>query len=272
MYEQIEEAHSFLTGVSELSPTVGLILGTGLGGIVDAVTSPLRVPFKQIPHFPAAPPDGHAGELVLGAVGRHRVAVMNGRPHYYQGHSLARVTFPVRVLARLGVSALLINSAAGGLNPLFCAGDVMAIADHVNFMGDNPLRGVADPRLGPLFPDMGQPYDPVLLTLAEEISLEQRISLKKGTYAAVSGPSLETPAETRMLRTLGCDAVGMSTVPEVIVARQAGMRILALAAITNVNIPDAMKPITLEGVIENASKAGEQISAILTGVLGRLDQ
>jgi purine-nucleoside phosphorylase len=272
LYEQIEQAHAFLKGIAECGPTVGFILGTGLGGIAQAVASPLRVPFEDIPHFPSAPSEGHSGEFVLGRIADRYVAVMNGRPHYYQGYSLAQVTFPVRVMARLGVSSLFINSAAGGLNPSFSPGDVMALVDHINFMGDNPLRGVDDPRLGLLFPDMGRSYDPSLLRLAEEVALDLGIGLRKGTYAAVSGPSLETPAETRMLRFLGCDAVGMSTVPEVIVARQAGIKVLALAAVTNVNIPDDMKPITLEAVIVNAAKAGDRMSAILMGVLRRIDQ
>jgi purine-nucleoside phosphorylase len=272
LHDRIEEAFLFLRGFIDRPPSVGFILGTGLGGIAEAVCEPRRIPFKEIPHFPAAPSEGHSGAFVFGRIENRLVAVMDGRPHYYQGYTLEQVTLPVRVMARLGVSALFVNSAAGGLNPLFRAGDVMVLVDHINAMGDNPLRGVTDPRLGPLFPDMSLPYDPVFVQMVEEEALSLRISLKKGVYAAVAGPALETPAETRMLRMLGCDGVGMSTVPEVIVARQIGLRVLALAAITNVNIPDAMNPVTLEGVIEQAAQAGPKMAALLMGVLRRMDQ
>jgi purine-nucleoside phosphorylase len=270
LYNSIEEAHEFLSPLMSSVPRVALILGTGLGGVADGIEVGSRVPFAEIPYFPQSTVEGHKGDLLFGRLGGLDVVVMQGRFHYYEGRSLQTVTMPVRLMRRLGAEYLIINSAAGGLNPEFTAGDVMIVRDHINFMGDNPLRGVADPRLGDRFPDMSDPYDKRLAALAEESASEAGFTVRSGVYAAVSGPSIETRAETRMLRLLGADAVGMSTVPEVIVGCQVGFKILVLAAITNVNIPAEMEPVSIEKVIQNAKLAEKGLQAITEGTLTRL--
>lgn len=267
IFESVQDAAAFVRSKNCPSPVVGMILGTGLGGVSEQIELRSQIPFQNIPHFPCTTVEGHTGNLLLGEMGGCNVVATQGRFHYYEGHSLQRVTLPVRVMKELGVKVLLISSAAGGLNPLFVPGDVMIVTDHINLMGHNPLRGVIDPRLGDRFPDMSQPYDSELIYRAEKVAQNLRIRIRLGVYAAVSGPSLETPAETRMLQFLGADAVGMSTVPEVIVGRQIGLRILALTAITNVNLPDCMAPIDIDRVIGNAMIAGPKIGSILNGVI-----
>jgi purine-nucleoside phosphorylase len=270
LYKKLEETCEFLNPLMGPVPKVALILGTGLGGVADGIAIKSRVPFAEIPHFPRSTVEGHKGDLLFGSLGGLNVVAMQGRFHYYEGHSLQTVTMPVRLMRRLGAECLIINSAAGGLNPDFTAGDVMIVTDHINFMGDNPLRGVSDPRLGERFPDMSNPYDKQLAAFAEESASEAGFTARSGVYASVSGPSIETRAETRMLRLLGADAVGMSTVPEVIVGCQVGFKILVLAAITNVNIPDEMEPVSIEKVIENAQLAENQLRAMTQGTLMRL--
>jgi purine-nucleoside phosphorylase len=252
-----------------VKPDAAIILGTGLGGMVDRVNVTHRIAFHEVFSFPVSALDGHKGDTVFGTLGGARVLVFQGRLHYYEGYSLQQVTLPVRIARALGAEVVMINSAAGGLNPLFRAGDVMIVTDHINLLGANPLRGVTDGGLGDRFPDMSHPYDVILGNMASQAALDLRIPVKQGVYAALSGPSLETRAETRMLRLLGADAVGMSTVPEVIVARQVGLRTLALAAITNVNLPDCMEPISVEQVIANAGLASPQVAAILEETLRR---
>jgi len=269
LYESVREAASFLQQKFRFQPVAAMILGTGLGGVADRIDVALTVPYEDIPHFPLSTVEGHKGNLLFGTLAGCDVLVLQGRFHYYEGYSLQEVTLPVRVMKALGAELLLVNSAAGGLNPLFRAGDVMIVTDHINMLGDNPLRGRGEPGLGNRFPDMTRPYDPDLIRIAGEAGLDLEIPVRHGVYVAVQGPSLETRAETRMLRMLGADAVGMSTVPEVIVAAQVGFRTLALAAITNVNLPDAMEPVLIENVIAQARSAEPALLSILAETLGR---
>ena len=269
LYQKVQECVQFLRDVSKVVPKAGLILGTGLGGIADRIQIRASIKFNQVPHLPTSTVESHSGNLIFGSLNNCEVVVMQGRFHYYEGHSLEVVTFPVRVFKELGAEILIIISASGGLNPQFQEADIMVVTDHLNFIGENPLRGITDERLGNRFPDMSQAYDKGLIYLAIESALDLKVSLKQGVYVAVPGPSLETPAETRILRMLGADAVGMSTVPEVIVANQVGLKTLALAAITNINLPDTMKPITIENVIANAAVAEPKLTAVVEEVLRR---
>jgi purine-nucleoside phosphorylase len=270
LYQKVGDCVQFLRGKYGVSPKVGLILGTGLGSIAGRIERSIMIPYDDVPHFHPSTVESHEGALVIGSLCGCDAIVMQGRFHYYEGHSLDIVTFPVRVIKALGAEILIIVSAAGGLNPQFEPADVMLLTDHLNFIGHNPLRGVTDDRLGERFPDMSEPYDKDLARIAIESAMDLKITLRQGVYVAVSGPSLETRAETRMLRMLGADAVGMSTVPEVITAAQAGVKTLALAAITNVNIPDCMEHITMENVIANAAKAEPKITAVIEETLRRL--
>ncbi|MEW6352251.1 MAG: purine-nucleoside phosphorylase [Thermodesulfobacteriota bacterium] len=269
LYQSIQDAVRYLRARAPSQLDAAIILGTGLGRVADRVQAAARIPYHDIPNFLESTVEGHKGDLVFGTLGGRNVAVMEGRLHYYEGYTLQQTTLPVRILRELGAQLLLINSAAGGLDPHLHAGDVMVVTDHINLMGDTPLRGVADERFGERFPDMSRPYDRDLIRVAGEAATGLRIPVRHGVYAAVAGPNLETPAETRMLRILGADAVGMSTVPEVIVANQVGFKTLALAAITNVNIPDKMEPVSVQQVIATAEVCAPKIAAILEGVLER---
>jgi len=267
LYDTVVEAANFISSCTDVIPKAGVILGTGLGDITDEVDVAASIPFGDIPGFPRATVIGHRGRLLAGKMAGKEVIVIDGRLHYYEGLTFHEVTLPVRVIKKLGANLLIINSAAGGLNPLFKPCDIMIVTDHINFQGHNPLRGISDDRLGPRFPDMSCPYDPHLIDVAGRAALELEIPIRYGVYVAVIGPSLETPAETRLLRLLGADAVGMSTVPEVIVARQVGLRTLVLSVITNVNLPDAMIPITLEEVLKNSALAKPNLIKVLKAVL-----
>jgi purine-nucleoside phosphorylase len=270
MIDRIRKVSDFLLEKIPFAPRIGLITGTGLGGLTKNLAVHLRLPYQEIPHFPVSTVIGHKGTLAIGRLGKEAVMAMEGRFHLYEGYSPEEVTFPVRVMARLGAKILIISSAAGGLNPLFEPGDVMVVTDHINFTGRNPLLGPNLDSFGPRFPDMSCVYDPALIGLATRMGQELRIPLKQGVYVGILGPSLETPAETRFLRMAGADAVGMSTVLEVITAVHSGLRVLAIVAITNVNIPDRMKPISLEDVIATAGKAEAKLAPLLDGVIGSL--
>jgi len=268
--KEIEESFRFISAQVKRKPRVAVILGTGLGGLVEKVSTPQAIPYGKIPHFPDSTVEGHEGRLIFGRWAGKNVLVMQGRVHFYEGYPLTRVTFPVRVMRKLGVEILVLSNAAGGLNPLFSPGDVMVISDHINLMGQNPLVGPNLATFGPRFPDMTAVYDRGLIELAEQAALEEKIRLRKGVYVGVSGPSLETPAETRFLRMIGADAVGMSTIPEGIVGVHCGLRILGFSAISNLNLPDCMKPASLEEILVNASLAGKKLMKILEGVLRKL--
>ncbi len=269
LYDAVQEAVQAISSRIPSRPQVALILGTGLGGLAERISATHVIPYEEIPNFPVSTVEGHRGRLVFGTLADKQVVAMQGRLHLYEGYSLQEVTLPVRVMRGLGAEILIINSAAGGLNPNFSAGDVMVITDHINLMGDSPLKGLVDERLGERFPDMSRPYDSELIEIAGKAAMRLNIPLRYGVYAGVAGPNLETRAETRMLKILGADAVGMSTVPEVIVATQVGFKILALAAITNINLPDAMEPILVQQVIANAQLAEPKLAAIVEETLRR---
>ncbi|MHB8205425.1 MAG: purine-nucleoside phosphorylase [Desulfomonilaceae bacterium] len=271
IFEKVLETKEFLGKITAWeNPEVAIILGTGLGDLADQLTHNCVIPYEEVPHFPASTVEGHKGKLIFGTFAGKRVVAMQGRFHYYEGYGLEHVTFPVRVLGAMGAKLLIVNSAAGGLNLSFNPGDVMIVTDHINLLGSNPLRGLTDLRLGDRFPDMGRVYDRECIEEASKAVLEIGATLRRGVYVAVAGPSLETPAETRMLRILGADAVGMSSVPEVITAVQVGFRVLFLAAITNVNNPENMLPISLSQVIQNAKFTGRLMGQIMEIAIGRI--
>lgn len=268
--EKVREATDAVRHHSQLRPRVAVVLGTGLGNFVERLSDTVHISYGEIPHFPASTVDTHAGELVLGHLGAVPVVALSGRFHAYEGYSLQEVTFPVRVAKALGVDTLVVSNAAGGLNPQFRAGDLMLISDHINFMGDNPLIGPNDDSLGPRFPDMCEPYTESLLELTEAKALALGIRTQRGVYLACSGPCLETKAEYRFMRTIGADAVGMSTVPEVIVAVHAGLKVLGFSAITDECFPDALKPVNLEKIIATANAIEPKLTQLVEAVLGEI--
>jgi purine-nucleoside phosphorylase len=249
-----------------------VILGTGLGGLARRMEVEATVPYDAIPGMPLSTVESHAGRLLCGTLAGRRVIAMQGRFHRYEGYSLADVTFPVRVLRALGSRALVVSNACGGMHPLWAPGDLMLIADHINLLGDSPLIGPNDDALGPRFPDMSDAYDAGLRALARDVAAGRGLPLREGVYVAVPGPNLETRAEYRMLRALGADVVGMSTVPEVIVARHAGMRVLGLSIITDQCLPDALAPATVEQIIAVAQRAEPALADVVCGVLARMDE
>ena len=255
---------------SALVPDVAIILGTGLGALGAAIAVETTIEYADIPGFPLSTVESHSGCLLIGTLGGKRVMAMQGRFHRYEGYSLQQVTFPVRVLRALGAPVLVVSNACGGMHPLWKAGDLMLIADHINFLGDSPLIGTHDAAFGDRFPDMSEPYDPALRALARAVAGESQVTVREGVYVAVTGPALETKAEYRMLRSMGADVVGMSTVPEVIVAHQSGMRVLGLSIITDMCLPDALEPASLEKILAVAATAEPKLTAIVRGVLERL--
>lgn len=266
----MEEAGEFLRGQFPAKPKIGLILGSGLGILADEMEEAVEIPYAHIPHFPVSTVEGHAGTLVGGKLAGKWVVAMKGRFHYYEGYSLEQVTFPVRVMHFLGVDTLVVTNAAGGIQPQWQAGDLMVIKDHLNLMFCNPLIGPNDEQLGPRFPDMSRAYDPHLRSLAHEVARELGIPLREGVYAGLTGPSYETPAEIRMLRTLGGDAVGMSTVPEVIVANHMGMRVLGLSCIANLAAGVQDVPLSHEEVMATAQKIRDRFVQLVRGIIGKM--
>ena len=259
--------------ISEQLPSAvntGIILGTGLGGFGNLSESLLEIPYSEIPNWPISTVASHAGKLSISSVGGKLSAVLHGRFHLYEGYSAHEVTFPIRVLHHLGVKTMIVSNACGTVNPLFHAGEVMLIDDHINLLGDNPLIGSNDDRFGPRFPDMSEPYSMRLMHLAEQSALELQLPVRRGVYAAVTGPCLETRAEYRYLRTIGADVIGMSTVPEVIVARHMRMEVLGLSVITDECFPDALKPLHLEDVIAAAGIAEPIMTQIVTRVMEKM--
>ena len=251
-------------------PDVAIILGTGLGALGRAIEAQVVIDYTDIPGFPLSTVESHAGRLVCGKLGGKTVVAMQGRFHLYEGYSAQQVAFPVRVMRELGAGTLVVSNACGTLHPLWNAGEIMLIADHINLLGTNPLVGANDDALGPRFPDMSAPYDAELRELAREVAREQKIVLREGVYVAIVGPALETRAEYRMLRTLGADVVGMSTVPEVIAAVHGGMRVLGLSIVTDRCLPDALTPVTLAEIVEMAGRAEPHLTALVRGVLERI--
>jgi purine-nucleoside phosphorylase len=266
---QIEEAAGTIRARWSNRPRVGIILGTGLGGLAAQIGTEARLGYEAIPHFPRSTAIGHAGQLVCGKLEGVRVVAMEGRFHAYEGYSQRQITFPVRVMKALGAEMLIVSNACGGMNPQYAQGDIMVIEDHINLMGDNPLVGVNDDSLGPRFPDMIAPYDQELIGAALEIARQANFVAHKGVYAAVTGPNLETRAEYRFLRTIGADVVGMSTVPEVIVAVHGGLRVLGLSIVTDMCLPDALKPANIDEILAAAAKAEPKLRKIVLGIIAR---
>lgn len=250
LIEKIVEAATYLKGKFQHKPEVGLILGSGLGVLAEEIEEPVKIPYQDIPGFPVSTVEGHAGRLVFGTLKGKTVVAMQGRFHYYEGYSLDKVTFPVRVMKEIGVEKIIVTNAAGGINETFKPGDLMIITDHINNLGDNPLIGPNDPELGVRFPDMSEAYDKDLRKLAKEVAKHLNIEVKEGVYVANTGPCYETPAEVRLLRILGGDAVGMSTVPEVIVARHSDLKVLGISCISNMAAGILDQPLTHDEVIE----------------------
>ncbi|PTY78624.1 purine-nucleoside phosphorylase [Heyndrickxia sporothermodurans] len=253
-YNLIEQASLFLKEKFSNQPKIGLILGSGLGVLADEIENPLKIQYKDIPNFPISTVEGHAGQLVFGKLSGKDVVAMQGRFHYYEGYSFDQVTFPVRVMKELGVEVLVVTNAAGGVNKDYEPGDLMIISDHINNMGSNPLIGPNDARFGARFPDMSEAYNKELRSQAKEIASQLNIKIQEGVYVGNTGPTYETPAEVRMIRTLGGDAVGMSTVPEVIVARHAGLKVLGISCISNMASGILDQPLTHDEVIETTEK------------------
>lgn len=268
--QQVDESAAFLQPRLGGRPQVGIILGTGYSGLAQHLNVAQSLSYAEIPHFPRPTGPSHAGSLISGSLGGKAVLVLQGRVHAYEGYALTQVTFPVRVMAALGLKLIIITNAAGGLNPLFRPGDLMLISDHINLLGDNPLVGYNVDDWGLRFPDCSAVYDRRLRELAEQVALQLGLRLRQGVYVAVKGPSLETPAETRFLRLIGADAVGMSSVPEAIVALHAGMRILGLSVIANVNLPDAMAAIEISEVIRVVQQAEPPLVRLLVGLLEQI--
>jgi len=251
-------------------PTSGIVLGTGLGRLAQEITSDATIPYDEIPHFVKSTVETHAGKLIFGELNGKRLMAMHGRFHFYEGYSMREITFPIRVMKALGCATVILSNASGGLNPTFHKGDIMVIVDHINLLGDNPLRGPNVEKFGPRFPDMCDPYDQQLIDLVETAALEESIQVKKGVYVAVPGPNLETRAEYRFLRIIGADAVGMSTVPEVIVARHMGMRVLGLSIITDMGLPDALIPVDVTEILRVADRAEPALTRLIRRVVERL--
>jgi purine-nucleoside phosphorylase len=267
---QIEEAVAFLRGKTALVPEVGIILGTGLGQLDRSLTAETRVSYRDIPHFAVSTVESHKGEFVFGKIGGRPAVVMSGRVHFYEGYTMRQVAFPVRVMQALGAKTLIVSNAVGGMNPLFDKGDIVLVTDHINLMGDNPLIGPNDDTLGPRFPDMSQPYDRKLVALAEDVALAEKMRVQKGVFVAVAGPNLETAAEYRFLRGIGADVVGMSLIPENLVAVHGGMRVLALAVITDLCRPDALEPVDIPKILAVAADAAPRLDRLVTRVVERL--
>ncbi len=249
---------------------VGIILGTGLGGLVKEIKIEHEIDYSELPHFPLSTVESHKGKLIFGLIAGKKVVAMQGRFHYYEGYSMQQITYPVRVMKYLGVNTLLVSNACGGMNPIYRRGDVMLMADHINLLGDNPLIGKNLDELGPRFPDMSEPYSHELIKMAEEVALENKIKLQKGVYVAVPGPNLETKAEYRFLRAIGADVVGMSTIPEDIVANHMGMKVLGISIVTDECFPDALKPANVEEIIAAAMEAEPRMTLVMKEVIKRL--
>lgn len=268
--EMLHRARDYIQSKTETVPKVGVVLGTGLGGLAKEIEVDALIPYSEIPGFVSSTVEFHEGSLIIGMLSGQKVVAMQGRFHYYEGFSMHEITFPIRVINSLGASFLIISNAAGGMNPDFNKGDLVLIKDHINFLGNNPLIGVNDPELGQRFPDMSKPYSDRLALLAREVSIEKNIHLREGVYVAVTGPSLETPAEYRFLRMIGADMVGMSTVPENIVAVQIGMEVLGLTIISDMCLPDSLEPIDIDEIIKTCESAEPKLTILVKEVINKI--
>ncbi len=267
---KINEALEVIRRSTSEEYPIGIILGTGLGGLVKEIHIEHEIEYSNLPHFPLSTVESHEGKLIFGSINGKKVVAMQGRFHYYEGYTMQQITFPVRVMKFLGVKTLLVSNACGGMNPLFRRGDIMLMADHINLLGDNPLIGKNEDDLGPRFPDMSEPYSQKLIKLAEDVALENKIKVQKGVYIAVSGPNLETRAEYRFLRATGADVVGMSTVPENIVANHMGIDVLGISIVTDECFPDSLQPVNVEEIIATAVLAEPKMTLIMKEVIKKL--
>ncbi|MEK6646429.1 MAG: purine-nucleoside phosphorylase [Candidatus Firestonebacteria bacterium] len=268
LHENIKLAVDVINNKVKVKPDIAIILGTGLGALANEIKNKVSIPYGEIPHFPISTVETHAGKLVFGKIGDKKVVAMQGRFHIYEGYDMKQITFPVRVMRALGTKYLIVSNAAGGLNPQYTPGDLMIISDHISLlMWDNPLIGHNDEKLGPRYPDMCEPYSKELLKLAEKIAIENKIKYHKGVYVGVTGPSLETAAEYRFLRLIGADAVGMSTVPEVVVAVHCGLKVLGISVITDECLPDCLKPADITSIIKTAETAEPKLTLLMNKVI-----
>jgi purine-nucleoside phosphorylase len=270
LFDKAQESKQFIESKTAFRPDFGIILGTGLGRLADRIAVEAVINYEDIPHFPVSTVEEHAGKLILGTLSGKPVMAMQGRFHFYEGYSMQQVVFPIRVMKLMNIHTLIVSNACGGINPQFPAGTIMAITDHINLLGGNPLIGPNDHRFGPRFPDMSEPYTRQLIDLVIKVALDNKIPLEKGVYAAMTGPCLETRAEYRMLKTLGADCIGMSTVPEVIAAVHAGMRVLGLSVVTDACLPDALEPVDIKKIIKNANDAEPKLVKLIEKVLESL--
>lgn len=267
---QIKKAVEYIQSQVDVKPEVGIILGTGLGGLAEDIKVVKKILYQDIPNFPVSTVKGHSGQLVFGELGGKQVVAMQGRFHFYEGYTLQQVTFPVRVMKYLGINQLIVSNASGGVNPAFEIGEIMIITDHINFFPGNPLIGKNIDELGPRFPDMSEPYDKKMIALAEEIAKELNIRIAKGVYLGLTGPTLETPAEYKMVRILGADTVGMSTVPEVIVARHMEIPCFAVSIITDLGVEGKIVPVSGQDVIDVANRQEGKMTQIIEELISRI--
>jgi purine-nucleoside phosphorylase len=270
MLTQFNQSVEFIKSRTSVEPTIGIILGTGLGGLVKEINVIDEIPYQDIPNFPVSTVESHSGKLIFGELGGKKVVAMQGRFHYYEGYNMQQVTFPVRVMKLLGIQRLFVSNASGGVNPDFEVGEIMILNDHINLFPAHPLIGKNFDELGPRFPDMSEPFDPEMIALAQKIAAENNIKVSVGTYAGLTGPTLETPAEYKYIRVIGADAVGMSTVPEVIVARHMEIPCFAISIITDLGVPGKIHKVSLQDVIDVASRQEPKMTIIMRELISRI--
>lgn len=270
LFEKIQEAAQFIQKKITSTPRAGIILGTGLGALTDVIEEEISLPYTDIPYFPVSTVKGHSGKLIIGKLAGQEIIAMAGRFHYYEGYSMQELTFPVRVMKALGAEILMLSNAAGGMNSAFSVGDMMILTDHINLMPEHPLRGANDERLGVRFPDMSEPYSKKIVAIAKEVAAQKNFEIRTGVYAGVQGPTFETRAEYEYLARIGADAVGMSTVPEVIVAIHSGMKVFALSVITDLGIREEENKITHEEVLEAAAAATPKMTELFQGIIEKM--
>lgn len=270
LIDKINETLSVIRKVTDKEYPIGIILGTGLGGLVKEIEIEHQIDYGNLPHFPLSTVESHHGKLIFGKINGKDLVAMQGRFHYYEGYSMKQITYPVRVMKYLGVKTLLVSNACGGMNPLYRRGDIMLMVDHINLLGDNPLIGKNEDELGPRFPDMSEPYNEELIKIAEDVAIENKVKLQKGVYVAVPGPNLETKAEYRFLRGIGADVVGMSTIPENIVANHMGIRVLGISIVTDECFPDSLQPVDVQEIIKTAMKTEPKMTLIMKEVIKKI--
>ncbi|MBD3421417.1 MAG: purine-nucleoside phosphorylase [Chitinivibrionales bacterium] len=269
-FDMIQEARKYIEGKCRIQPEIGIILGTGLGKLAGAIDVQTELNYTDIPYFPESTVENHAGKLLIGTVSGKKVIAMQGRYHYYEGYTMQQIVFPVRVMKFMNIDTMFVSNACGGINPLMPPGTLMIITDHINLLSVNPLIGPNDNRIGPRYPDMSQPYSPELIDLTAKVALHNRIAVQQGVYASMSGPCLETKAEYRMLKTLGADVIGMSTVPEVIAAVHCGLKVLGLSVVTDACLPDCLECADINKIIATAAAAEPQLVTLIKKVLEAL--